>query len=82
MHAELLPIDRDIPPPGTRTAPEPSPRRQAIDTLKSLQIGESVFVPGKRARDLSSWLMAAKAGTEKYFQSKTMTTGARVWRLE
>ncbi len=49
--------------------------------LRKLEIGQSVHVLGKTVREIAHHIRRAK-GSGKYFESKTLTTGVRVWRLE
>ena len=53
-----------------------------IAMLRGLRVGESGVIPGKTAAKLSNYTRAARLGTQKWFQCKTLTSGARVWRLE
>jgi hypothetical protein len=73
---DAIVIERGIPAPN-RVGPN-----SLIAILRNLRVGESVLVPGKTAKQMSSYIRPAKRGTCKFFESKTMTTGARVWRLE
>jgi len=80
-------IDRDIPPPHVamhQSAPAPasSKTRGLIAWLRGLEIGESILVPEKTAREVSGHIRAARRGTPKWFTSKTTAAGARVWRVE
>ena len=53
-----------------------TPLAQAID---SLEVGESFLVPGKTASQVHGNFCRFKP---KKFRAQTMTTGARIWRIE
>jgi hypothetical protein len=72
----MLAIESNIPPSLGR------PTGEIVSTLRSLEIGQSVFLEGKTARQAGRYAQAAKGGAGKYFQCRTLTTGARIWRLE
>jgi hypothetical protein len=73
-----LTIESGIPVParGDRTGLMTALAEQ----LRALEIGQSVLVPGFDRVDHA--IRIAKRGTEKYFESRRMTTGIRIWRLE
>jgi hypothetical protein len=70
-------VESDIPPPKST-----SKTSDLVVALRSMEIGQSVLVPGKTVRDIKSHLAVAKRRTDKFFQSRTLTTGVRIWRLE
>lgn len=76
MLAETLVIESGIP------APSQVGFRAIVAALRQLQVGQSVLVPGIKARQASNYTRPAKRGTTKFFECKSMTTGTRIWRLE
>lgn len=58
---------------------EPAP---LVAALRKLQIGQSIFVPGRTAKNVCHSLESAKRKTDMYFSSRTMSNGVRIWRLE
>ena len=78
----MITIDKDKPQPlGLGRG---APRKYPFDELT---VGESFFVPGLKAADLSGSIGAAKRRCpERNFSSRTVTengvTGARVWRIQ
>jgi len=73
MQAQSIQIERGIPlPQGV----------QAVQTMKRMEVGDSIFVPGRNASRMQDFIKQARAGTEKMFTARTTTGGARVWRTE
>lgn len=67
-----LVIERDIPPPTKNNG--------IRDTLRAMEVGESVLITGKKPNQVQAYVQAVRCG--RYYQTKAMTTGTRVWRLE
>lgn len=57
-------------------------RAGLVNRLRSLSIGDSLLVPGRTTHDVHNHMRAARRGGEKWFQSRTLTTGVRIWRTE
>jgi hypothetical protein len=55
---------------------------EVTQTLRALEVGQSVLIPGWKATQSHRFVKLARQGTEKRFAAKTMTTGARIWRME
>ena len=60
--------------------PMPKMRNKGlIPTLRKLQIGQSIFVPGRNATSVSPSFYAARPAR---FCSRQIEGGVRIWRIE
>ena len=72
--APVIKIDKGIPLPPPRAA-------QMRYPWLEMEPGDSFFVPGKKASQISSPLRAAQIATGRRYTSQTVDGGVRVWRL-
>ena len=49
--------------------------------LRQLEVGESIFVPGRKPADVSGFITWARVGNLKEFKSRTIEGGVRIWRI-
>lgn len=68
-----LKIERNVPLPDVRTD-------GITAALRSLRIGDSVFVPGKKAVEMSGFITNAKMRGK--LTMRTQSDGVRVWRIK
>lgn len=67
--------DVPLPPPVVRTGCS-----EAIRALASSEVGQSVFVPGLTAKEVHSH-RALRKFARGWFASRTVTGGARLWKI-
>jgi len=61
--------------------PIPSIQAEGLTVLlKQMEIGDSIFVPGKTTTGISSTLANVRAKNNFRFTSRTVDGGIRVWR--
>lgn len=75
-----LQIEKGIPVPmkGARTADGGG----LLAVLRGMEVGDSVFIAGKKIQWGSAYVNKAQRGNEKEFTSRTLEGGFRIWRLK
>jgi hypothetical protein len=80
MHERTMDIPPPERPPSLAKTPG-SPGRPAIYPFAELRVGESVFLPGKRAAKVSSSLQHVVRKQGFRFTTRQEESGLRVWRI-
>ena len=75
--SEEFKIESGIPMPGHKSGP-----RARKYPWKDMKVGDSFFVPNKRAGVMSSACIAAQKYGRGTFRARTVEGGCRVWRVE
>ena len=60
----------------------PTMRHEHSIAIAALRVGQTYTVPGLTARDVRAYIARAKRGSGKWFESRTLTTGACIRRIE
>jgi hypothetical protein len=53
-----------------------------VSTLREVELGQEVIAEGLKAREVSWHMRAARRGTEKWFEARTIADGALIRRFE
>ena len=70
-----LKIEKDI--------PAPAPRARGITAaLRKMDVGDSIFLRGKKPHDVTTQVTILTKKTERKFVARTVEGGLRVWRIK